>query len=78
MKGKKLKLWKKNSKTQTMTKFKNSICNNLKTKIVTKLQNSNYDKIQKLKLWPDSKFNLLIKFTSKEWLNIELGYESIE
>ena len=57
----KLKVWEKNlrpkcDKTQSVTKLRvwqNSECD--KTQSVTKLENSNYDKTQKLKLWQNLK-----------------------
>ena len=39
-----------NSKTQTVTKVKNSILNNSGTQIVTKLKNSNWDKTKKTQI----------------------------
>ena len=52
--------WLPNTKTQFVTKLKNSYCDktqklklwqNSRTQIMTKLQNSNCDWTQKLKLW---------------------------
>ena len=69
-KNQKLKLWQK-SKTPIVTKFKlwlNSTCDKTKknikcnkTKIVTKLKNSNRDKTLKLKSWQNSKTQTVTK-----------------
>ena len=50
-----LQKWWKNSKTQIVTKLKNSIFNKIQTRITTKLKNSNCDQAKKIKLWQISK-----------------------
>ena len=45
----KLKIERKKISTQNVKRFK--LWQNLRTQILTKLKNSNYDKTQKLKLW---------------------------
>ena len=65
-----------NSKTQIVTKLKNSNCGktqklkfwqNSKIQIVTKLKNTNCNKTQKIKLWQNSKTQ-----KPKLWLNWKL------
>ena len=50
-----------NTKTKIVTKLKNSNFDKTQTQIVTRLKNSNYDKTQKLKLWQNAKTQIAMK-----------------
>ena len=44
-------IYDENSKTQAVTKLKNSNCDNVKNQMMKKIENSNCDKTQKPKWW---------------------------